>query len=265
VSRDRSRGFIALVATAVALAGGQAMIGSAGAASTVTVTPTSPTMTPYTSPFGESETWDAYMVWIYKNVPAFDLKTGDKVSFDLSAQNDVDVQLQIAMAPATTNGGDQNSGPFTQIVPNTQVPANPRGNTTFGDYELTFTATAPFNFSGGGLLIRFGSPGGAFATDLNDPDAGVLANNALSTDPSGYFVERDVRDGDGVFPWTNDEYLDGIGGFRVNIADAPVPPTSTGPAPTPALPTAPAPSKKKCKKKHKRAAAAKKCKKKKHH
>jgi hypothetical protein len=264
VSRDRSRGFIALVATAVALAGGQAMIGSAGAASTVTVTPTSPTMTPYTSPFGESETWGAYMVWVYKNVPAFALKPGDSVAFDLSAQNDVDIQLQIAMAPATTNGGNQNGTPFTQIIPNTQTPANPRGNTTFGDYELTFTAAAPFNFSGGGLLIRFGSPAGAFATDPNDPGATVLANNALPTDPSGYFVERDVRDIDGTAPWTGDAYFDGIGGFRLNIADVQLPPTST-PLPAPPYVQTPlTPPKKKCKKKHKRAAAAKKCKKKKH-
>ena len=261
---DRGRKLRLALATTLVLVIGLAAVESAQAASTVTVTPTSPTMTPYTSPFGESESWGPYMVWIYKNVPAFALKPGDTVAFDLSAQNDVDVQLGIAMAPATTNGGDQNSGPFTQIVPNTQVPANPRGNTTFGDYELTFTARAPFNFSGGGLLIRFGSPGGEFATDLNDPGASVLANNALSTDPSGYFVERDVRDADGVAPWTNDEYLDGIGGFRLNIADTPAPPTSTGPAPTPAPPTAPTAPKKKCKKKHKRAAAAKKCKKKRH-
>ena len=105
------------------------------------------------------------MAWAYKNVPAFNLKAGDTVAFDLTEQNDVDIQLQIAMAPTTTNGGDVNSGPFTQIVPNTQIPANPRGNSTFGDYELTFTAQAPFNFPGGGLLIRFGNPGGAFASD----------------------------------------------------------------------------------------------------
>jgi hypothetical protein len=242
------------------------MIGSAEAATTVTVTPSSPTMTPYTAPFGQSQNWIAYMAWVYKNVPAFDLKAGDTVAFDLSQQNDVDIQLQIAMAPTTTNGGNQNSGPFTQVVPTSQIPANPRGNTTFGDYELTFTATAPFNFAGGGLLIRFGNPGGAFATDLDGPGATVLANNALPTDPSGYFVEREVRDHDGVSPWTGDEYADGIGGFRLNIADIPVPPTTTTPTPTPiATPTLAPTHKKKCKKKHKRAAAAKKCKKKKHH
>jgi hypothetical protein len=234
---------------------GQAAIGSAQAASTVTVTPTSPTMNLQTAPFGESDIWAPYMAWVYKNVPAFSLKTGDTVSFDLSEQNDVDIQLRIAMAPATTNGGDVNSGPFTQIVPNTQVPANPRGNSTFGDYELTFTAQAPFNFPGGGLLIQFGNPGGAFVTDSNATGIGGLANNALPTDPSGYFVERQVRDADGAAPWTGDVYADGIGGFRLNIADVPAAPPASAPTATP---------KKKCKKKKHRSVAvsAKKCKKK---
>jgi hypothetical protein len=252
MSRDRSRGVIALVAAAVALVAGQAAIGSAQAASTVTVAPTSPTMGIQSAPFGESDVWDPYMAWAYKNIPAFSLKSGDTVSFDLTEQNDVDIQLQIAMAPTTTNGGDVNSGSFTQIVPNTQVPADPRGNSTLGDYELTFTAQAPFNFSGGGLLIRFGNPGGAFATDSNTAGIGGSGNVALATDSSGNFVGREVRDADGAAPWTGDPYADGIGGFRLNIADVPAPPAS---APT-------ATPKKKCKKKHKRAASAKKCKKK---
>jgi hypothetical protein len=190
---------------------------------------------------------------VYKDIPAFSLKPGDTVGFDLTAQNDVDIQLDIAMAPTTTNGGSTNSAPFTLVVPNSQVPANPRGNTTSGDYELGFTATAPFNFSGGGLLIRFSNPGGAFFGDPDTIDDGVLANNALPTDPSGYFVAREVRDNDGSAPWT-DEYLDGIGGFRLNIADVPPAPPASAPAATP---------KKKCKKQKKRsAAAAKKCKKK---
>jgi hypothetical protein len=254
MGRDRSRGVIALVATAVALVGGQVAIGSAQAASTVTVTPTSPTLGIQSAPFGESDVWDPYMAWAYKNIPAFNLKAGDTVAFDLTEQNDVDIQLQIAMAPTTTNGGDVNSGPFTQIVPNTQIPANPRGNSTLGDYELTFTAQAPFNFPGGGLLIRFGNPGGAFATDSNVTGIGGSGNVALATDSSGYFVGRDLRDADGAAPWTGDFYADGIGGFRLSIADVPPAPPASVPTATP---------KKKCKKKHKRAAvSAKKCKKK---
>jgi hypothetical protein len=235
------------------LIAGQAAIGPAQAATTVSVTPTSPVAPIYGTPFGESETWAPSNVWVYKNVPAFNLKAGDTLAFDLTAQNNVDIQLDIAMAPTTTNGGDLNATGFTQVVRNTQIPANPMGNTTTGDYELTFTAQAPFAFPGGGLLIRFGNPGGAFATDVNDPGSPVEGNTAQPSDPSGQFVERIVRDADGVAPWTGDTYLDGgIGGFRLNIADVP-------PAPPP--PTTP--KKKKCKKKkHHRAFAAKKCKKK---
>ena len=250
--RRANRGLIALMAAAVAIMIGPAAIGSAQAASTVTITPTSPTLGIQSAPFGESDVWTAYMAWAYKDIPAFNLKAGDTVAFDLTEQNDVDIQLQIAMAPTTTNGGDVNSGPFTQIVPNTQLPANPRGNSTLGDYELTFTAQAPFNFPGGGLLIRFGNAAGAFAADSNATGVGGSGNVALATDPSGYFVGRDVRDADGVAPWTNDFYADGVGGFRLNFLDLPSPPAA---APT-------ATPKKKCKKKHRRAAAAKKCKKK---
>jgi hypothetical protein len=252
---DRGRRIRLALATTLTMAIGLVAVASVQAASTVTVTPTSPTMGIQVAPFGASDVWAAYIAWAYKNVPAFNLKAGDTVAFDLSEQNDVDIQLQIAMAPTTTNGGDVNSGPFTQIVPNTQIPANPRGNSTFGDYELTFTAQAPFNFPGGGLLIRFGNPGGAFASDSNLTGVGGSGNVALATDPSGYFVGRDLRDADGAAPWTGDFYADGVGGFRLNIADL-TPPTASSPT------TAP---KRKCKKKHKRAAVvAKKCKKKRH-
>jgi hypothetical protein len=249
--RKSNRGLIALMAAAVVAVAGQAAIGSAQAATTVNVVPASPVPTIYGTPFGETETWDPYSAWVYKNVPPFSLKTGDTLAFDLTAQNNVDIQLDIAMAPTTTNGGDD-AAAFTQVVPNAQIPANPRGNTTTGDYELTFTAQAPFSFPGGGLVIRFGNPGGAFATDVNDPGSPVEGNTAQPSDPSGQFVERIVRDLDGIAPWTGDTYVDGgIGGFRLNIADP------TAPAGLP-----PAPTKKKCKKKHKRASAAKKCKKK---
>ena len=244
-----------MLAALLAIVIGQATIESAQAASTVSVVPTSPVPTIYGTPFGESESWDPYSAWVYKDVPAFSLKAGDTLAFDLTAQNNFDIQLDIALAPTTTNGGDVNAAAFTQVVPNTQIPANPRGNTTTGDYELTFTAQAPFSFPGGGLLIRFGNPGGAFATDPNDPGSPVEGNTAQPSDPSGQFVERIVRDLDGAAPWTGDTYVDGgIGGFRLNIADVPPAPPASAPTATP---------KKKCKKKHKRAAvSAKKCKKK---
>jgi hypothetical protein len=252
-----TRGFIALAATAAALIAGQGAIGSAQAAPTVTIAPTGPG-SGNNFPFGQG-TWAPHLVWVYKNIPPFDLKAGDTIAFDLQAMNDNDIQVDIALAAATVNGGDQNAAPFTQIVPNTQVPANPKGDTTTGDFELRFTSQASFNFAGGGLLIRISNPGTALAADTTGPN--VFSDNLASgSDPSGYFVERDTFDSDGVYPWTGTTAANWIAGFRLDIADVPVPPASTAPAPTPT----PAPSRKrKCKKKHHRTLAAKKkCKKK---
>jgi hypothetical protein len=226
---------------------GQASIGSAQAASTVNVNPASP-FGGNSFPFGEGDVWPQ-MGFIYKNIPAFDLKTGDTVAFDLSAQNNVDIQLQISMAPTTINGGDI-GGAFTTVVNNTQVPTNPRGDSVTGDYELQFTAQAPFHFPGGGLIIRFSNPGGAFASDLTADT--TLNNLAGSADPSGLFVKRFYNDADGLADYDSQDNAN-IAGFRLTIRDIPA---------TPAAPTT-TPPKKKCKKKHKRAAvSAKKCKKK---
>ncbi len=255
-----------MVAAATALIAGQGAIGSAQAASTVTVAPATPTGTGIGSPFGYGSptvgNWGPYMAFVYRNLPAFSLRPGDTIAFDLSQQNDVDIQLRIKMAPTTINGGDVNAAPPTQIVPNTQVPTNPRGNTIAGDYELTFTVQAAFDFAGGGLVISLGNPGGLFASDVNGPGSDVQENNATGTgDASGFFVERLLRDTDGSAPWDDPTSLGNVAGFRLNIADVPPTPPATAqvtPTPAPLLLT----PKKKCKKKHKRAASAKKCKKK---
>ena len=247
--RRVNRGLIALMAAAVALLAGQAAIGVAQGASTVNVNPAGPNSDPNEFPFGRADVWPQ-MGFVYQNVPAFNLKTGDTIAFDLGAQNNVDIQLQISMAATTVNGGDI-PGPYTTVVNNTQVPLNPRGNTVMGDYELQFTSQAPFNFGGGGLIIRFSSPGGAFASDLQQDQ--TLINDADDTDSSGFFVKRFFNDADGLPPY-GDSDTQGIGGFRLTLLDVPPTPPS-GPSTT--LP------KKKCKKHKKRsAAAAKKCKKK---
>ena len=247
--RRVNRGLIALMAAAVVLLAGQAAIGVAKGASTVNVNPAGPNSDPNEFPFGRADVWPQ-MGFVYQNVPAFNLKTGDTIAFDLGAQNNVDIQLQISMAATTVNGGDI-PGPYTTLVSNTQVPLNPRGNTVMGDYELQFTSQAPFSFGGGGLIIRFSSPGGAFASDLQQDQ--TLVNDADNTDSSGFFVKRFFNDADGLPPY-GDSDTQGIGGFRLTLLDVPPTPPS-GPSTT--LP------KKKCKKHKKRsAAAAKKCKKK---
>jgi hypothetical protein len=251
----RGRNFRLPLAAALALVIAQAGIGTAQASTTVNVNPADPPSESNEFPFGRGDSWPQ-LGFVYKNIPAFNLKAGDTIAFDLGFQNNVDIQLQISMAATTVNGGDI-PGAYTTVVNNTQVPLNPRGNTVTGDYELQFTAEAPFSFPGGGLIIRFSNPGGAYATDLQE-DA-TLLNLAASTDSSGFFVKRFYHDADGLPPYDSSDTF-AIGGFRLTIQD--------NPAATPqALPTQALPKKKKCKKKHKKhsasAAKKKKCKKKK--
>jgi hypothetical protein len=233
-----------LSAVALGLAAGAA---SAQAATTVTVAPNTPLGGSQGLPFGTTVVWPAYLGFIYKDVPPFQLKKNDKLAFDLSEANNVPIQLVIELAPTAVNGGDTAAGAFTPVVPNTQQAADPDGNTLNDDFELEYTAQAPFNFAGGGLIIRFSDPGGAFASDAvaNFP----LTNMGSAADASGFFVGRFYGDPDGVPPYENADAGD-VSAFRVSIQD-----------PVPGKP------KKKCKKKRKKkgksaAAAAKKKKKK---
>jgi opacity protein-like surface antigen len=242
---------VAVLGAGALLAG---LCATSAQASTVTINPANPEPGFGNNfPFGVGNIWPPYAGFVYKNVPAFSLKTGDKVAFDLGAQNDVDIQLQIDMAATTVNGGDtQAPAGFTTLVPNTVLPQNPRGDTTNGDYEMQFPVQIPFNFPGGGLIIRFSNPGGAFAGDTNG-SAGVLVNRATSADTSNNFVERFNGDTDGGAPWSN-AFPGEIGGFRLTIADSP----TSGSGNNPSAHT-------KCKKKKHRSASAskkRKCKKK---
>jgi hypothetical protein len=172
-------------------------------------------------PFGESfddmdatDHWTPYFGFVYQNLPAFHLKTGDVLGFDLGATNDHDFQADIALAPAN-NGTDVNSAPFTTVVTNNQTPRNPRGDDVEGDYEMGFVSAGDFNFAGGGLIIRFSNPGPSFARDGTCD--GNLVGAADGTDSSGFFVSRVFTDADGVSPW--DEGDEGpIAQFRVILS-----------------------------------------------
>src|SRR5262249_48854764 len=229
------KGMIASVAVVVAAIA--ALATGAAQATTLTINPVSPTGAT-SFPFGKGVTWPQ-MGFVYKNIPAFSLKAGGHVAVDLGPPNDANIQLQIDMSATTVNGGDVPAG-YTTIVPATQVPANPTGNAVNGDYELEFTSGSSVNFAGGGLIIRFSFPGGAFTADASDTM--TMTNVAQSTDPPGFFVKRFFGDGDGLPPYDNvDDTL--IAGFRITTLD----PTVTPPgAATPLPPLGP---KKKCKKK----------------
>ena len=188
-------------------------------AATVTIQPTDTLTVNNCFPFGAGgpyagpgSGWDPIAGFVYQNVPAFNLNVGDTLAFDLGALNDVNIELDIAMAATTTNGGNvEDAAGFTTVVTNTQLPANPRGNAVVGDFELRFIAEAPFSFAGGGLIIRFSNSSVAYAAD---PTCSAVLVHASPADVSGNFVERFFRDADGVSPW-DDGDLDSIGGFQI--------------------------------------------------
>lgn len=175
-------------------------------------------------PFGNSseggDGWGPYMGFVYQNVPAFTLKAGDVLAFDLGAMNTVDVQVDIELAGTTSNGGSDPALPYTKVASNTQIPLNPNGNDIVGDYEMQFTAEAPFDFPGGGLIVRFSNAGGPYASYENCDQVLV---NTVSADPSGHFVQRFFTDSDGLPPYDGGTG-ESIGGFRVIASDIPPPP-----------------------------------------
>jgi len=212
----------------------------------VTIAPANPTVdNSYPFGIGVTNQWPPHMGFVYQDIPAFQLNTGDVLAFDTAAFNDVDVQLQIELAATTSNGGDAPALPFTTVVTNTQTPVNPRGDTTVGNFEMQFKAQAPFSFPGGGLIIRFSNPSAAYAMDTHG-DFDLVA--AMSDDPSGKFVERYTSDADGLPPYTNPGTAF-IGGFQVRPPDV--------------VPGSQLTTKRKCRKrKHRAASAKKRCKKK---
>src|SRR5690349_2582744 len=176
-------------------------VGSAASPKTVTVAAAEPSTENCWFLYEASnpgDDWRPYAGWVYRDVPPFQLKVGDTLAFDTGTTNDHDTQVDIALARTAVNGGDQNAQPFTTVVNNSQTPHNPRGDDVEGDYEMTFTAQAAFDFPGGGLIIRISNPGPAFLPDQTCD--GQLVGNDPS-DSGGRFVERVFNDVDGVAPW----------------------------------------------------------------
>ncbi len=213
-SRRGHSGRLATLAAAllVLLAIGQA----SASAATITIEPANPNPGGNFFPFGSGQVWPPFAAFIYKNIPAFELKAGDTLAFDTMTTNGGDVQIDIDLARTTTNGGEIAAQPFTRVAVNTQTPDNATGDTVVGNFELRFTSIAPFSFPGGGLIIRFSNPSPTYAAD---PVGGGNITGASSTDPSGFFVRRAYSDPDGVAPWNGDFVF--IGGFRVTTAEAP--------------------------------------------
>jgi len=125
---------------------------------------------------------------IYQNLPAFELKPGDVLSFDLGVPNDFDVETDIHLAATAENGGVVESGPFIRVVSNAQTPVNPRGDSLIGNFEMQFIVEESFDFSGGGLILRFSNPSPLYAMDDTcfESQVGVTAT---ADDPGNLFVQ----------------------------------------------------------------------------
>lgn len=159
--------------------------------------PTSTTTVFNCIPLGINTTF-GFSGFIYRNVPPFTLLPGDQFAFDLGAQNNVDVRRNVYFGVANKNPAPGGCGTnvvsqgikslgWTQVVSDSQMPLNPRGNTVKGDYELVFTAETMFQFPGGGFIIGFGgSPPGAYK-DINCEQVMVVTS---CSDASGSFYAR---------------------------------------------------------------------------
>lgn len=154
-------------------------------------------------PFGVNNVF-SFTGFIYRNVPAFSLEVGDVIAFDLAGANSVETRRTIFFATANKNPaacvfnpftgqitnpqGIMASSGWTQVVSEAQIPQNAFGDAVLGNFELRYTAQAPFTFPGGGLLVGFqGSPPATFADVTPD---GFVAGAANCTDSSGLLYTR---------------------------------------------------------------------------
>jgi hypothetical protein len=153
-------------------------------------------------PFGTNDDF-SFTGFIYRDVPAFSLAVGDVIAFDLRQGNDVETRRTIFFAAANKNPnacvynvttgqitnpqGIAAASGWTQVVSETQVPQNPFGDAVLGNFELRYTAEAPFTFAGGGLLVGF--QGRPPATFLDTDPVGSITG-AVCTDPGGHLYTR---------------------------------------------------------------------------
>jgi hypothetical protein len=138
----------------------------------------------FSAPFGNNVNF-GFTGFVYRNVAPFSLVPGDVIAFDLRGLATSAMRHNIYFATASANPQAcgqvvSASTGWTSVVTQTQTPQNPLGDTITGNFELRYTAEAPFVFPGGGLLVGFEtSPPAAIAhagiapfpwTTCTDPD-----------------------------------------------------------------------------------------------
>lgn len=162
------------------------------------------------APFGAGDGWGTFQGFVYENVPEFKLNPGDLIAFDLSVENDADIITHIELSEAVVEGEDEPVA-FTEIV-RAGRPASPRGNNVVGDYDLQFQVESPFDFTGGGLLVKM-EASGAFRSDLTCTD---VLSVLPSSDPSGQLVSHFYYEYDGSWPWTKTNTSE-VAPFRLQL------------------------------------------------
>jgi uncharacterized repeat protein (TIGR01451 family) len=193
-----------------------------GGPTTNRISPASPTTVGNCIPFGGNTDY-GFTGFIYRNVPNFSINPGDRLKFDLGAMNDLDIRRNIYIAQANINptAGGASQGVralgWIKIVSDSQIPTNPRGDVTVGNYELTYSIEASFSFSGGGLIIGFGgSPPGSFADNTCDQVlVWTTANDASGNFHRRFYSHADQDTGilDGATGGTSS--TDNMGGFVI--------------------------------------------------
>ena len=154
-------------------------------ASVMTVQGTNSAVTGNCIPFGCPGAYGPHEGFVYKNLTAFSLNAGDIIAFDTNGINDAPISFNISLATTSVNGGSTAASSFLTVVSNGTSAAQ-FGDTITGNYDLAFTVTSAFNFSGGGLIIDF-NPTGASTSDTSW--VGNLVGTS-SSDPTNLFVNR---------------------------------------------------------------------------